>query len=324
MKLRKIIVIVMVLLMTLLLFTSCNSAGDYSPDMDSSMNDSIGESFGTVNGIGGSSSINGSYNPGNNGSLNPSETPDKTEDYESKIIKTADMEAQTKEFDSAIAEIESFVKGLGGYIENSNITGNNLNNPYKDGRYAKYILRIPSGNLEEFLSYTESKLHIISTTTTSQDVSLKYYDLKSRLEVLEAERTALNKMLENAKTTSEMLSIRNQLTDIISDIESIKTQLKVYDSKVDYSTVSLRVDEVIEYTEVVEPDPTWWSRIKEAFTESWKDFAEWWQDFTVWIVRIFPTLIILAFFGSLAFAIVMLINKRDKKLRNKRDNKPKE
>ncbi len=322
MKYSKILISLITVLMVLFMFTSCDSNGMSDVEIDAGYSDSI-TSDSIINGIGssGNSSIPGdsSINVGNNGT-----TTDKTEEYESKIIKTANMEAQTKNFDSAITEIEAFVKGLGGYIESSNITGNNINSTYRNGRYAKYTLRVPSGKLEEFLAYTESKLHIVSTTTTSQDVSLKYYDLQSRLEVLEAEKIALNKMLEAAKTTSEMLSIRNQLTNIISDIESIKTQLKVYDSKVDYSTVTLRVDEVVEYTEIAEPDPTWWSRIKEAFVESWTDFGDWWQDFTVWIVRVFPTLIILGFFGGIAAVIIIFINKKDKSLKKKKENHTKE
>ncbi len=306
MKLKKLIIIFATLLMVTMLFTSCDAADNgYVSGMDSMEN--VGS--GSIDGIGSTNDFNSSTNKP---STSVQESTGK--EYETKIIKTANLETQTKEFDSAIAEIEVFVKELGGYIESSKVTGNNIGS-YRNGKTAQYSLRVPSIKFEEFLSYTESKLHVVSTTTTSQDVSLKYYDLKSRLEVLESERQALNKMLENAKTTNEILSIRNQLTDVIADIESIETQLRVYDSKVNYSTVTLRVEEVVEYTEIAEPDPTWWSRIKEAFVESWSDFAEWWQDFTVWLVRVFPTLIIIGFFGGIVAVIIFFVNKRDKKLR---------
>ena len=326
MKFTKIMGSIICMILLACFLVSCDSAMDTAGNMDNMVDNDYSNGL-VIDGIASSGSGLGSINsnkptskPVEDSSQPDSEQPEQDE-YASKIIQTANLETQTKNFNNAIADVEMYVKELGGYIESSNITGNHLDTTYYQGRNAKYSLRIPANKLEDFLSYTESNLHIVSTTTTSTDVTVNYYDLKSRLAVLEAEKQALNNMLEKASTISEMLSIRNQLTGIISDIESIETQLRVYDNKVNYSTVTLRINEVVEYSVLNDEEPTWWSRIKEAFTESWSGFAKWWQNFSVWVVFAIPTLIIIAFFGSIIGTIVYFIIKRDKKLRKNEKDK---
>ena len=324
MKFAKILISILVMILLASFLVSCDSAMDAG---DSMVNNDL-----VIDGISSSGSGIGSIHKGESNSRpsvddsnNDIEQPEQDQNnaYESKIIQTASLDTQTKNFNSAIAELEKFVKELGGYIESSNITGNNLDSTYYKGRNAKYSLRIPAAKFDEFLSYAESNLHIISTTTTSTDVTVNYYDLKSRLSVLEAEKQALNQMLEKATTISDMLSIRNRLTDTISDIEAIETQLRIYDSKVNYSTITLRVNEVVEYTAIEEKEPTWWSRITTAFVESWSGFAKWWQNFSVWVVFAIPTLVIMAFFGSIIGVIVHFV-KKNKKLKQKEKNESKE
>ena len=52
--------------------------------------------------------------------------------------------------------------------------------------------------------------------------------MQSRYEVLEAEKTALNDMLEKATTIDNMLKIRNQLNNVIAEMESIKFMIVWY------------------------------------------------------------------------------------------------
>ena len=243
-----------------------------------------------------------------------------SENYEAKIIKKYQITAETKAFDDVLKKLDALISENGGYIESSNITGGNLNSDKYSSRHATYTLRIPAENVEIFIDSTENLMHFTSSGSTAENVTSKYYDLQSRMEVLEAERIALNKMLEQANSVDTMLKIRDQLNNVIADIESIKAQLKIYDSMVSYSTVSLRVQEVIDYTEVPNEEATWGEKLVDAFKKSWSDFAEGFQDFTVFAVYAIPAILTLAAIGGiLVVLIILIIKRRNKKKKNNSD-----
>ena len=144
----------------------------------------------------------------------------------------------------------------------------------------------------------------------------------SRLETLKAEKASLTAMLEGFTDYSDinaMLRVQERLYDVIEEIESLQTKLNIYDGQVAMSTVKLSLREVITYPEVVEPDPPFGQRMKEAFVESWTDFAEGWQDFAVGFVEAFPTLLVVVGIHAGIFFIIYGSIKRGQKKRAARD-----
>ena len=233
------------------------------------------------------------------------ENPDGTS-FGRKIIRTVNITAETKNFDNAINLIETNTNLQGGYIEKSGMTGRSYSKGSYFTRRATYKIRIPAENLDAFLAQLGDTINIVDSQSTVDDVSTKYYDIVSRLETLEAERTALTNMYASADTVEYMLQIQKRLYDVIEEIESYKTMLRFYDNQVAYSTVNLSIEEVIEYTEKVQEPATFGERISRAFKESWKNFTYGCQDFAVWLVYALPTLLVLAVLGGCIALIVYL------------------
>ena len=307
-KLVKITIAFFLVLLSIFLFVSCD-AGDVKYD-DFTEPDTYENGL-VVDGITGGGMVSNSGN--GNSSTSNSSTDKNQSEFETKIIKKYNLETETKTFDASIASIENLIKTTNSYIESSSTTGNSIYNTNRTQRIAKYIIRVPANDVEEFVKNTTSLLNVTSSNSTAQNVTANYYDLQSRYSVLEAEKTALNTMLESASTVEVMLKIRNQLNDVISEMESIKTQLKLYDSLVNYSTVTLKITEVIEYTVIDIEEPSWGQRMINAFKESWSTFAENFKDFTVWFVYAFPILLVLSIIGTGASLVLYFSNKRNKK-----------
>ena len=227
-----------------------------------------------------------------------------TSEFAAKIIKTVNMNTETKEYDQAISELDRLITENGGFVESSSANGQSLdyNGVYR--RSAKYTIRIPAQQLDTFLSASQQLLNVTYSHSTSENITAEYYDIQSRLEVLRTERDALNAMLEKATDIDSMLSIRDRLYNVIEEIESYETRLRVYDSLVSYSTVHMTVDEVVEYTKIQAEEPTWGERLVEAFKESWQDFAEGFQDFTVGFLYAIPTLLVL---GAIATGVIIVL-----------------
>ena len=245
-------------------------------------------------------------------------------DYDRKIIRTVTMSCETKAYDDAITLIMNTLKAHGGYVETSETTGTGYEDVKNSERRAVYTLRVPSEKLDTFLEVlrTDEGIRILSQNSTSDEITSAYYDIVSRLETLNAEKASLTAMLEGFTDYSDihsMLQVQERLYDVIEEIEALQTQLNLYDGQVAMSTVHLTLREVITYTEVAEPDPTFGQRMKEAFVESWRDFGKGFQNFAVWFVGAFPTLLVVIAIHGGIFLIIYTAVKRGQKKRAARE-----
>lgn len=301
----RILTLTVALLMAVLALASCDAGSslDSAPNMPPADNSTAG---GMEGGDGAGSIVNGQ--PTDN----------------RKIIRTVTMTCETKAYDDAVTLIMDTLNAYGGYVEASNVTGTGFENVKNSARRASYTLRVPAEKLDAFLETlrTDEGIRILSQNATSDEITATYYDTVSRLETLKAEKASLTAMLEgftDYKDISNMLKVQERLYDVIEEIEALQTKLNLYDGRVAMSTVKLSLNEVIIYTEVVVPDPTFGERIGEAFRESWADFGEGCQDFAVWFVEALPTLLVLVVIHGGIFLIIYTSVKRGQKKRAARE-----
>jgi hypothetical protein len=233
---------------------------------------------------------------------NEADTPN-TVDTSRKLIKTVNLNVETKEFDSLIAGVETRLNELGGYIESSNINNGSryYYGDYRNSRSASITIRVPQKHLDAFVKEISEGSYVTYKSSNVQDVTLEYVDVESRKSALLTEQERLLELLERADTMEDILTIEDRLTNIRYQLESQERQLRSYDNKVDYSTIYLSVDEVIEYTPVEVEEPTVWERIRDGFTESLLSVWEGIVNFIVWFIVKLPYLVI---WGVIVFAIV--------------------
>ena len=237
--------------------------------------------------------------------------------YSEKIIKNVSINAQTKEYEKALDGILAAVVQHGGYEESVTSSGKSYYSSDYYTRNARMTLRIPAENLDKFLGEVGGLINVISQSSSQSNVTAQYYDTVARLEVLESERLAYEEMLKLAKEVSEVLEIKDRLYQTIAEIEANKTQIKVYDNKVSFSTVTIQLEEVREYVETPTTKITFGERIARSFKNSWRNFADGFQDFVVWFVGAIPTFLVLAvIFGGVAVIVATLIKKHKKKHNN--------
>ncbi len=246
--------------------------------------------------------------------------PESSPLYERKIIRTVNMSCETKSFDAATDHIMTTLASYSGYVESSSVSGTGYRESGRtdSARYATYTLRIPAENLDAYLAAlrADEGIRIIKQSSSSNEITGAYYDITTRIATLETERDALQQMLAGFTDYSDidaMLSVQERLYNVIEEIEALKTQLSIYDDKVDLSTVELSLSEVFTYTEAA--TPTFGERIGEAFTESWRSFATGCQNFAVVFISAIPTLLVLGVITGVVLAIVFGAVRRSKKKR---------
>ncbi|MGM9637473.1 MAG: DUF4349 domain-containing protein [Eubacteriales bacterium] len=228
-----------------------------------------------------------------------------------KLIRTVELSLETKDFDSLIADLNARTAELGGYVESSRITGNSYG--IDGSRYASMVIRVPAADADTLLSHVGESANIVSQSSNVSDVTLNYVDITSRIRSLEAERDALQAMLETATNTDTLLKIRSQLTDVQYSLDSYKSSLLQMESKIDYTTINLSIIEVKVYTETEELSV--WEQIGTGLVNSLKDVGAGFVAFFVWLIVNLPYLIIIAALVVLAVFVVRKILKKSRKNR---------
>lgn len=240
---------------------------------------------------------------------------------ERKIIKTYDLNAETKEFDTTIQGLDALVAEFGGYVESNSISNRNYNS--KTARYASYKFRVPADKAEDFVGSIGNTLNVTRQSSNAEDVSESYYSIEATLKELQTERDSLLNMmasLDNQKDYNFWLTIQTRLSEVRQQIARYQAQLNNYDSRVEYSTVSLSINEVVEYTPAEEQ--SFGTRIANAFSAGLVAFGEFAVDFVVWCAEALPFLVLFA----IVLTIICVIGRRvrakrkAKKLAQKENN----
>ena len=239
------------------------------------------------------------------------EVPAAGEARQEKIIRNASFTVKTTDYDTDLERLQTLAKDLGGRVEYLSASGDAASG---QTRSASLTLRIPAQQLDEFLSGVEGIGNVTAMTQEMQDVSDSYYDVQTRLDTQRKKLERLQAMFTAAEDVSDLIEIESAIADAQYYIDRYTSQLKTYDSKVEYSTVNASVREV-RVTEMKEV--TLGQRIAEGFQNSLDAGAEFLEDMVIFLVSALPWLIAVA----VVIVIVRLIVRKVK--RNKTGKKEK-
>ena len=223
-----------------------------------------------------------------------------------KIIERVYMDVETKEFDVLIDKLHAEIQAVGGYVERSSMSGNGLG--YEGNRYADFTIRIPSDRSDGFTEFVSANSTVTNKEISTDDVTLSYVDMESRVSALETEKTALEKLLAEAEVLEDIIKIQDRLTDVIYEIESYKSQLRTYDNLIDYTTIDISVREVERVTIVEEQ--TVWEEIKTNLGDNIGDIGRGCVDIFVFVISNIPYILIL---GGIAAVVLVVVKKIKKK-----------
>lgn len=234
-----------------------------------------------------------------------------TPENQRKLIKNVDLTVETKEFDSLITSLSAKIEELGGYVENSDISGSSYQ--YQNTRYGYLTARIPQDRLDEFVTNVSSLGNVTRRHDSVQDVTLQYVDTESKIKSLKAEQESLITMLEKAENLEDIIKIQSRLTEVRYQLESNESQLRTYDNLVTYSTVTMDITEVKQITE---PAPTGtFDEIRKRLESNLADIAAGFLDFFIWLISSLPYLLIWA---AVILIIILLLRRLWKKHNPKR------
>jgi len=207
-----------------------------------------------------------------------------------KLIRNVNISTETKEFDALLGNVKQQVAQLGGYIESLN--------EYQDTwreqttRNASLTIRVPKDKADQLITSVEDGSNIISHDENLEDVTLAYVDMESHKKALETEQERLLELMEKAETIEDIIRIEERLTNVRYQIESMESQLRTYDNKIDYTTINLQISEVKELTPTVEKG--YFEKMGEGFLESTSGVFVGLANFISWFIVHIPYFILWA------------------------------
>lgn len=164
-------------------------------------------------------------------------------------------------------------------------------------------MKVPAEKTDEFITFAEGLSGKISDLQDAvEDVSLQYTDTETRIKTLREEQKRLMSYMDKTTSVAELKQLEDSIQDVTQRLESAESQMKVMDSRINYTTISIRVTS--GETSLTEKS----SNLREAL----KDFFTNLQNSTAVLITVISFLLP---FAILAFLIVLLIRFIRKKRR---------
>lgn len=230
------------------------------------------------------------------------DSSDKGGITERKLIRKIYLSTETEDMDTLLAAIDSKVSALGGYMESREVYTGSRYASYDSRRHADLVIRIPKDKLDEFVAHVGKESNITSSNETSDDVTLTYVAVQSRMTALQKEEARLLELIDKAANLSELLELEKRLTEVRTDLENVTSQLLLYDNLVDFGTIEISISEVQKLTPVQEPG--FFNRIGSGFMESLRNLWTFLKELAIFLVVASPYLVTI---GAVAFVIVLII-----------------
>ncbi|HUX05485.1 MAG TPA: DUF4349 domain-containing protein [Acidimicrobiales bacterium] len=155
--------------------------------------------------------------------------------------------------------------------------------------YGTIVLRVPQGRFGALVTQVQRVGHATSLTTSSNDVTSQYVDLRARISAQEASRRQYLAIMSRAGSISAVLAVQRQLDTIQSQIEQLQGQLNVLDNQTTYGLLSVHVTTAASVPLVV--------RHRSGLAKAWHDAVAGFVAGFEWLVRLS---------GPLVFAVLLL------------------
>ena len=237
-----------------------------------------------------------------------------------KLIRRAELNIQTEQFDQSLEALNQLVNNCGGYFESANLYGGGRRDAYAT-RSGEYVVRIPAQQYNLFLSSTGDLGYVNSKTESSEDVGTQYYDTETRLKTQRTKQERLLALLERAETMEDIISLENSLSDVEYQIEMYSSDLRRYDALINFSTFRIYLNEVRQITEEVGETASLGQRMAAGFQASFRGLGQGFQDLLVWVsYNLFLTAVLI----GVAVAAVVVGKRELKKVHGKSGKKPEE
>ncbi|MBC8066679.1 MAG: DUF4349 domain-containing protein [Chlorobia bacterium] len=153
-------------------------------------------------------------------------------------IKTANLSVEVVDVPKAQQDAENIAKAVNGRVESSQKSDD-------EGTLASAELtfRVPVANFETAVNRIRKLGRVLNDGLTGQDVTGQVVDAEARMKVMKAEEDQYVELLKATKKIGEVLSVKERLSQVRQEIESLEATRKVLKDQSAESTIHLSLTE---------------------------------------------------------------------------------
>lgn len=186
-----------------------------------------------------------------------------------KIIKSGSIDLEVKDVLAEKRKTDTLVQQAGGYYATENL--------YKGSREITYrlVIRIPADRFESFVASIEGKSDAVTNKMiAARDVTEEYLDLETRLTNKREYLTRYRDLLKKAGSVKDILEIQQSIRYLEEEIESTTGRLRYLSDQVDYSTLTLTLEQKTEYRYKPGHRASASEKFKQSFVGGWYAFVD--------------------------------------------------
>lgn len=154
------------------------------------------------------------------------------------VIKTAQLELEVAadSLQEAIDEAVAIASRSGGFVLSTGLDN-------ERGGTGELVLRVPAENFETALGSLDDLGRVASRSVAGEDVSEEFVDLDARLRNLEAQETALLRLMDRARSVADTIRVQRELTPVQLEIERIRGRLRFLEDQTSLGTITMVLTE---------------------------------------------------------------------------------
>jgi hypothetical protein len=168
-----------------------------------------------------------------------------------RVERSTRLELTTTDVQAASDGVVRATQAAGGFVQSSQVaTG--------DGHStASFVLRVPSGRLDDALARLSKLGHVRSLQQSADDITNAYNGASTRLAEARAERRGLLRALSKATTAQEISSLRARIADNRRALQRYQRAFDAVRNRADFATIGVEVTGVARKHAAVPSGGSW-------------------------------------------------------------------
>ncbi len=232
------------------------------------------------------------------------------------VVRNASLSVVVDDPERVMASLGQMAEQMGGFVVSSQLSSMRLAGGAEVPR-ATITFRVPAEKFQEALdAVRQQALRVTNETVSGQDVTEEYIDLQAQLRNLRAAEQQLQKIMEQATRTEDVLQVYRELTNVRGEIERLEGRIRYLEQSAAMSaiTVELIPDEAAQPLQIGGWKPKGVAKnAVEALIHTLQALA----SLLIWLViYVLPVLLVLSLvFGLPVYGAVRFWRRRAQKSR---------
>lgn len=201
------------------------------------------------------------------------------EDWDKKIIKTANLNLEVKSYERFNELLHSSAKALGGYVaqEEQHQSDYAIENTI--------VIKVPVDLFDKAVAVlTPAGEKLMEKKITAEDVTGEMVDTKARMEAKKRIRDRYLDLLKQAKNMEEILQVQNEINQQQENIEAAGGRINYLGHAAAFSTINMHFYQVLKANDIRQDEPSYSLRV----IESLKSGLHWFAELFILLVSLWP------------------------------------